>query len=53
MKEKASLLVLNSSSDNLKSAIQNPKWWAMFAFALTFAFGGAVAVAQQAEKVFT
>ena len=38
-------------SDNLKSAIQNPKWWAMFAFVLTFAFGGAVASAQQPGKI--
>jgi putative ABC transport system substrate-binding protein len=33
------------------SAIQNPKWGAMFAFALTFAVGGAVAQAQQPARV--
>jgi len=39
-------------SDNRKSAIQNPKWMGIFAIALTFAFGGAVASAQQAGKIF-
>jgi putative ABC transport system substrate-binding protein len=43
--------ISGSYSDNLKSAIQNPKWWAMFAFAFTFAFGGSVAQAQQAGKI--
>jgi putative ABC transport system substrate-binding protein len=38
-------------SDNRKSAIQNPKWVGIFAIALTFAFGGAVAQAQQPKKV--
>ena len=49
----------NSCSDNLKSKtcpelcrrIENPKWVGIFAIALTFAFGGAVATAQQAKKV--
>ena len=41
-----------SLSDNLKSAIQNPKWVGIFAIALTFTFGGAVAQAQQTGKVF-
>ena len=34
-------------SDNLKSKIENPKWVGFFAIALTIAFGGAVAGAQQ------
>jgi putative ABC transport system substrate-binding protein len=38
-------------SDNQKSAIQNPKWWGIFAFALTFGFGWAAAEAQQPAKV--
>src|SRR5262245_61509699 len=38
------------SSDNRKSAIQNRKWWGIFAIA--FAFSGAVAQAQQPKKVF-
>jgi putative ABC transport system substrate-binding protein len=38
------------SSDNRKSAIQNRKWMGLFAIALTFAFGGAVAPAQQPTK---
>jgi putative tryptophan/tyrosine transport system substrate-binding protein len=40
-----------SSSDNLKSAIQNPKWAAVVALVLTFVMCGAVATAQQAKKV--
>ena len=36
---------------NPKSKIENPKWLAIFAIALTFAFGGAVAEAQQTWKV--
>jgi ABC-type uncharacterized transport system substrate-binding protein len=39
-------------SDNRKSAIQNPKWWGIFALAFTFALGGAVALAQQTGKIF-
>jgi putative ABC transport system substrate-binding protein len=50
---------LNSYSDNLKSQtcpeqrrrIENPKWWGIFAIALTFTFGGAVTQAQQPKKV--
>src|SRR5262245_16557849 len=38
---------LDSSSDNRKSAIQNPKWWGIFAFVLTFVFAGVEARAQQ------
>jgi putative ABC transport system substrate-binding protein len=41
-----------SQSDNLKSKIENPKWVGIVAIALTFAFGGAVAVAQQPGKIF-
>src|SRR6266545_4182632 len=42
---------LDSFSDNRKSKIENPKWVRIFAIALTFAFGGAVAQAQQPKKV--
>jgi hypothetical protein len=42
---------LNSCSANLKSKIENPKWVWIFAIALTFAFGGAVAKAQQPTKI--
>jgi putative ABC transport system substrate-binding protein len=31
--------------------IENPKWWGIFAIALTFTFGGVVAQAQQPKKV--
>src|SRR5215475_9171363 len=41
---------LDSLSDNLKSKIENLKWVGIFAIALTFAFGGAVATAQQPTK---
>ena len=40
------------SSDNRKPAIQNPNWVGIFAIVLTLVFGGAVAEAQQPEKVF-
>jgi putative ABC transport system substrate-binding protein len=40
----------NPLSDNLKSKIENPKWWGIFAVA--FAICGAVASAQQPKKVF-
>ena len=42
---------LDSCSDNRKSKIENPKWAGIFAIALTFAFGGAVAQAQPAKVV--
>ena len=42
---------LDSCSDNRKSKIENPKWVSIFAIALTFAFGGVVAQAQQPKKV--
>jgi putative ABC transport system substrate-binding protein len=40
-----------SQSDNPKSAIKNPKWVGILAIALTIAFGGAVAQAQQPAKI--
>src|SRR5262245_25175171 len=43
--------VLESDSGNRKSKIQNRKWAGIFAIAVTFAFGGAVAQAQQPKKV--
>jgi hypothetical protein len=51
MTEKSWLRILKSCSDNRKSKIQNPKWVGIFAIALPFAFGGAVATAQQPKKV--
>src|SRR4030095_2739257 len=39
-----------SQSDNLKSKIENLKWVGIVAIALTFAFGGVVAQAQQPAK---
>ena len=47
MKQRSWTQGLNSYSDNLKSKIQNRKWVGIFAIALTIAFGGAVAQAQQ------
>jgi putative ABC transport system substrate-binding protein len=46
-----SIRLLGSCSENLKSKIENPKWVEIFAIALTFAFGGAVAQAEQPAKV--
>jgi len=43
---------LESFSDNLKSKIENPKWWGIFAIAFAFAFSGVVAEAQQPGKIF-
>src|SRR5262245_62450004 len=43
---------LESFSDNLKSKIENPKWWGIFAIAFAFAFSGVVAEAQQHGKIF-
>jgi len=63
MNEKSWLRVLNSSSGNPKSKTcpelcrriekrpRRPKWAGSVAIALTFAFGGAVATAQQPKKV--
>ena len=50
---------LDSFSDNRQSKtcpelcrrIENPKWWGIFAIALTFVFGGVEAQAQQPKKV--
>jgi len=39
------------SSENRKSAIQNPKWVGIFAIVLTLVFGDAAATAQQPTKV--
>jgi putative ABC transport system substrate-binding protein len=41
----------NSSSDNRKSKIENLKWVRIVAIVVTFAFGGAVAQAQQPTKI--
>jgi ABC-type uncharacterized transport system substrate-binding protein len=41
----------DSFSDNLKSNIENQKWPGIFVIALTFAFGGAAATAQQPAKI--
>src|ERR1051325_9907693 len=41
-----------SVSTNPKSKIENLKWVGIVAIALTFAFGGAVASAQQTGKIF-
>jgi putative ABC transport system substrate-binding protein len=54
------LRFLSSQSDNRQSktcaepgrSIENRKWAGIFAIALTFAFGGAVAEAQQTGKIF-
>ena len=51
MNEKTWLRILTPFSGNQKSAIQNLKWVGLFAITLAFAFGGAVAEAQQPEKV--
>ena len=42
----------SDSGNNLKSKIENLKLVGIFAIALTFVFGGAVAMAQQAGKIF-
>jgi hypothetical protein len=50
MKEVFSDRVSDSCSDNLKSAIQNPKWAGLLALAIAFVLCGAVAEAQQTTK---
>ena len=40
-----------SSSDNLKSKIENPKWVVAVAFVIAFALCGAVVDAQQTGKI--
>src|SRR5438105_14903374 len=52
MKPKSLARFLSFQSDNRKSAIQNRKWVGIYAIAFTIAFGGAVAQAQQAGKIF-
>jgi ABC-type uncharacterized transport system substrate-binding protein len=51
MIKKSWIRVLDSSSDNLKSKIQNLKWGGLVVLVLTLTFGGAVAQAQQTGKV--
>ena len=51
MNEKSWLRVINSRSGNLKSKIQNRKLVGIVTLVVTFAFGGAVAMAQQPKKV--
>ncbi|MGN6718121.1 MAG: hypothetical protein ACTHLX_12075, partial [Candidatus Binatia bacterium] len=36
---------------NLKSKIENPKWWGIFTIAFAFAFGAVEARAQQPAKI--
>jgi putative ABC transport system substrate-binding protein len=43
--------LLDSSSDNPKSKIENPKWVGIFAVVFTFVLGGPVAQAQQTKNV--
>ena len=43
----------DSSSDNRKSKIENRKWAGIFAIVIAFAMCGAVAQAQQPQKVFS
>jgi ABC-type uncharacterized transport system substrate-binding protein len=52
MRKRICLRVLNLESDNLKSKIENPKWWGIFAIAFVFALGGVEALAQQTGKIF-
>jgi putative ABC transport system substrate-binding protein len=42
---------LDFYSENLKSKIENPKWWGIFAIIFTFTFGAVTAQAQQPKKV--
>src|SRR5262245_51498432 len=50
MNEKSLLRILQFCS-NLKSKIQNRKWWGLFAIVFVFALGGVEARAQQPKKV--
>jgi ABC-type uncharacterized transport system substrate-binding protein len=52
MNKNSPLRILQFCSDNLKSKIENPKWWGIFAIAFAFAFSGVMARAQQSKKVF-
>ena len=51
MRQQKWLQIAKSSSDNPKSKIGNPKRLWILAFVVTFAFGGAVAMAQQPTKI--
>ena len=51
MKKLFRIQFFGSQSDNLKSAIQNPKWVALFAIVITLTLCAAVAQAQQAGKI--
>ncbi len=42
---------LDFYSENLKSKIEHPKWWGIFAIIFTFTFGAVAAEAQQPKKV--
>ena len=46
------LIRFGSCSDNLKSKIENPKWWGFFVIAFAFAFGGVEARGQQPVRLF-
>src|SRR5262247_444293 len=50
MNEKSPLRILQFCS-NLKSKIQNRKWWGLFAIVFVFALGGVEARAQQPTKI--
>src|SRR5262245_11164599 len=50
MNEKSPLRILQFFS-NLKSKIQNRKWWGLFAIVFVFALGGVEARAQQPKKI--
>jgi putative tryptophan/tyrosine transport system substrate-binding protein len=52
MKKLLRIQFFGSQSDNLKSAIQNPKWVALFAIVITLTLCAAVAQAQQTGKIF-
>jgi putative ABC transport system substrate-binding protein len=52
MNEKTYRRILIPFSGNLKSAIQNRKWVGFIALVVALTFGGAVASAQQAGKLF-
>ena len=52
MNEKSPLRILQFCSHNLKSKIENPKCWELFAIVLTFVLGGVEAAAQQPKQVF-
>src|SRR6266508_1966928 len=51
MKQRSWIQWLNSSSDNLKSKIGNPKWLGLSVFAFVLVVAGPLAQAQQSAKV--